>query len=207
MGKFPLAFFLSLLAFSAAAQTNKAPTSSGLTCTVSSCPGAFWLGGGVGGVGSNVDILGSGLDNSVFADGGIPFVEATYAAWQNNIMYGASVGGGYQFAQPASIGAASNNQSQPMGWAFFEAGGNLFSLFGSQTAPTVQTALIQDLVAPYAFTGPVFEKGATLWGNGAGLRYLVSPNVMFDIKYVFANDQIDNTKNVQLVLASLKWKF
>ena len=127
--------------------------------------------------------------------------------WNGSILFGADIGGGYQFAAPASVGSASTNQSQAIGWIFAKAGGNLFSLFGTNAAPATNSALIADLMAPYAITGPMFVKGATLWANGAGLDYLVGPNLKFSVQYVYANDQNNAVKNVQLIMLGLKYGF
>lgn len=186
--------------------STKAPIVSSATCTTSLCQNYIFIGGGIGGVGSNLDIIGSGLDNSVFADGMLPFADAEWMTWNGTFLLGVDVGGGYQFAQGASIGGITNNQSGGMGWAIFEAGGSLSSLLNIPSV-SVLGPLQTDLMTLYGGTGPLFEAGATLPALRAGAKYLVGPNLQLDLNYTYANDQSNSTKNVQLVLIGLKYGF
>jgi hypothetical protein len=201
-----LPFLLLFAPHVAHAQILKAPAASS-TCTVTNCPNMFWLGGGLGGVGSNIDIIGSGLDNSVFADGMAPFADAEWMNWNGTVLLGVDIGGGYQFAQPTSIGGNSANQSGGIGWMMAEAGGSLSQLFGQSTPVTILGALQTNLITLYGAAGPVFSNGTTLPGLRAGAKYLVGPNLQLDMAYTYANDQKDNTKNVQLVTIGLKYGF
>lgn len=212
----PLLFAALVYSGDAKAQTTmpvKAPpaaTAATSVCTVTSCPNMFFIGAGLGGIGNSVDIIGAGIDNSVFADGMLPFAEAEWLNWNGQTLLGVKAGGGYQFAQDASIGAANSSQSGMLGWVMFEAGGNISTLFGNPSSVTVLGALQQDLMTLYAQAGPVFVKnGGTIPGLGAGAKYCISGNgdchLQLDLSYVYANDQADTTKNVQIVTAGMKF--
>jgi hypothetical protein len=204
-----LAVGLIALAFASGAHAAdmavKAPPACVNTVS-SSCGWNLWVGLGGAGNGDNADILNNGLSNSIFDDGMTVFAEATYAEWTPTWYLGATLGGGYEFAQPVNVGTTSINNSQPLGWFFFEAGGSL-NLLGSNPPPTIFTALTNNLISPFACAGPLMVKGATLIAECGGLHYLMSPNTMLGIRYIFANDQVNMSKNTQIVAADLKIQF
>jgi hypothetical protein len=177
--------------------------------SVTSCTGAFW-GGGLAGVGSNIDILGAGIDNSLFANGGIAFANIGYQLANGVTFLAAECGGGYQMQSGTAVNNVGGSNNGAVGWCFGEAGGNLFSIFGgSGTPPT--NALLSDLISLYVLTGPMFHSYGTDWGTGLGLRYLIAPSVMLDIKGVFENQQSNNgniaNKNAQIIMAGFDIPF
>jgi hypothetical protein len=188
-------------------------------CTITLC-NTWFVGLGLGGLGSNLDILGSGFDNSVFANGGIPFATVGGQLWANSLFLGFEASAGGIIGTPATVNGASVNTSGGVGWAFFEVGGNLGTLFGSQQPVAVNNALVADLITPYVLTGPILPFGNSslgtqvLWANGAGVRYLLplqTVTAMLDVKYAYANNQstsgLASNKSAQLVMASVLFPF
>jgi hypothetical protein len=199
----------------------KAPATP-FVCNTNQCTGWF-AGVTLMGAGSNADIIGQGLDNSVFANGGVVggVIGAQY--WMNGIFLGVENTLGYSFGNPATVG---NGQASVGGSGidifWFEAGGSLGDLFGSGTTPVaINNALISDLIAPYFGTGPAvaFSGNSTIgsssfWTSGAGVRYLL-PNanrpILLDFKYVYGVNNntvgLASNKNLQLVGVTLSLPF
>lgn len=188
-------------------------------CTITLC-NVWFAGLGLGGLGSNLDILGSGIDNSVFANGGIPFGTLGGQIWANTIFLGFEASAGGIIGTPATVNGVAVNTSGGIAWAFFEVGGNLGSLLGSQQPVAIQSALTADLISPYVLTGPMLPFGnsslgtKTMWANGAGVRYLLplqTVTAIFDIKYAYANNQstagLAGNKSAQVVMASVLFPF
>jgi hypothetical protein len=166
-------------------------------CTTNQCS-VWFLGAGIYGAGGNMDIIGQGLSNSIFADGAAVGLDVGGQYWMNGIFLGAENILGYAFGPSSSVNAASANVTGGLDIAWFEAGGSLGDLFGSGATPVaVNNALISDLISPYFGTGPAVAFGGsslgskTFWTEGAGLRYLL-PNVswpiLLDAKYVYGSN-------------------
>ena len=198
------------------------PTITLPICTTNQCT-VWYAGVSLYGAASNVDIIGQGLDNSVFANGGA--AGATFGAqyWMNGIFLGVEDFLGYSFGGSSTVGTGSVQVGGSGLNAFwFEAGGSLGDLFGSGAAPVaINSALISDLISPYFLTGPAtaFGGGSTLgaqtfWTSGAGVRYLL-PNanrpILLDFKYVYGSNTntvgLASNKNFQLVGATLSLPF
>jgi hypothetical protein len=71
-------------------------------CTLTACSG-FYVGGGLIGVGSNMDVLGGGIANSVFAGGGATALDAGYRFWNGAYVFVIEGVGGYEIVWPVSI--------------------------------------------------------------------------------------------------------
>jgi hypothetical protein len=189
-------------------------------CTTNQCS-VWFAGGNVLGMGSNVDIIGQGISNSIFANGGM--VTGTIGAqfWNNGIFFGAENMLGYAFGAPTSINGSGISLTGGMDILWFEAGGSLGDLFGSGATPVpIYNALASDLISLYFGTGPAIPLGnsslgtQSFWTSGAGARYLI-PNVswpiLLDIKYIYGNNQnntgLASNKNVQFVGAGIYLPF
>ena len=217
--------FLAAPAFAADIPLPKARTflpAAPVPCTTNQCTGWF-VGPSLFGAASNADIIGQGLDNSVFANGGAAGGTIGAQYWMNGIFLGVEDFLGYSFGGSANVGTGSAQVGGTWLNAFwFEAGGSLGDLFGSGASPIpIQNALISDLISPYFLTGPAtaFGGGSTLgassfWTSGAGVRYLL-PNanrpILLDFKYVYgANNNtvgLASNKNFQLVGVTLSLPF
>ena len=157
------------------------------SCTTTACTG-FYAGFGFAGNGTNADIIGSGLTGSVFAGGGIPFIDAGWQLWNGKYFIGAEVGGGYQINTPGSVNGMQSNET---GYDFYQevqVGGTLSSLFGSASAPvTIPTGLTADLIAPYVAIGADERSFGTGWRTGAGAKFALAPTMILDVGYRYIN--------------------
>ena len=157
------------------------------SCTTSLCTG-FYVGGGIDGNGTSADILGSGLDGSVFGGGAIPTIDAGYQLWNsaNNIFFDIEAGAGYAVPVASTINAVNVNPAQK-GWLAYQelqVGGKLSGLLGTSSQPiTTPSALLSDLIAPYVALGVAEESGATGLETGAGAKFAITPNGVLDVGY------------------------
>ena len=71
-------------------------------CTLTQC-NVWFLGPSIMGMGSNIDIIGQGISNSVFANGG--YVAGTVGAqiWNSGMFLGVENMAGWAFGAPASV--------------------------------------------------------------------------------------------------------
>jgi hypothetical protein len=176
---------------------------------------------GLGGVGSNLDILGSGIDNSIFNQGGLPFAGVGGQLWNGSTFLGFEADAGYVVGTPTNVGGGTANLSGGLAWQLAEFGGNLGALFGSPEPVAVNNALAADLISLYIATGPVEAFGnsslgtGSVWATGAGARYLlptaIKTPLMLDIKYLYANNQntsgVAANKALQLVMFGVNAAF
>src|SRR5947209_18566166 len=73
------------------------------TCTVANCTG-FYIGGHIEGEGSNADIIGSGINGSIFAGGAGLGIHAGYQLWNGQFFAAGEVGGTYDTGGKTVIG-------------------------------------------------------------------------------------------------------
>jgi len=192
------AVFLSVQARAAdVGSPAKAPAATVPPCTVGtastplSCSG-FYVGAGLAGEGSNADIIGNGINGSVFAGGMTPFVDGGYQYAQGNWMFGAELDLGYTMGSKAAVGGTGLSANGFKMTEFFKVGGNLAGLLGSQTPATVPPLLASAVLAPYAGIG------ATQWWllasspaigtvSGAGFEFDIGPRMFGDLRYTYTN--------------------
>lgn len=219
---------LALLPTMAMAQTpapkpvfvTKAPVARAapapVVCTLNQCS-VWFVGPSIAGMGNNIDIIGQGISNSVFSNGGMVAGSVGGQFWNNGIFLGAENMAGWAFGAPSSVNGVGTNLSGGLDILWFEAGGSLGDLFGSGATPVpINTALAADLISLYFGTGPAQPFGSSslgtkaFWTTGAGARYLI-PNasrpLLLDIKYVFGNNTnntgLTTNKNMNLVAVTL----
>lgn len=176
----------------AADLTVKAVPYVNAACTVTplSCTG-FYAGGGIGGQGSNADIIGNGINGSVFAGGITPWANAGYQYINGNWVFAAEADVGYS----VNTGAIVNNIGGSFAGFRFEqlvkVGGNLAGIFGTQAPITIPAALANSVLAPYAHVGVAEWQvaGAFAAGNisGAGVLFDIGPHTFGDIRYTYTN--------------------
>lgn len=156
-------------------------------CAIAFCTGPY-AGGGLDGNGTSADILGSGLNGSVFGAGAIPSADLGYQYWNGSILFDGEVGIGYAMPTRNSVNGvnASPGQTGFLAYQEFQVGGQLSGLLGqgSQPSVTVPTALAPYLIAPYAAIGVAEQQGgSTGMDVGAGLKFAFSPNLLLDLGY------------------------
>lgn len=218
--------FLALAALTGAAAAAdlkvplKAPVKpTPVACSLTQC-NVWFIGVGIYGAGSNIDIIGQGISNSVFANGGLVMPTVGGQVWYNNMFLGAENMAGWAFGAPSSINGAATTMQGGLDVFWMEAGGSLGTLFGSGSQPVaINSALATDLISLYVGTGPAQPFGnsslgtKSFWTTGAGARYLIptpSP-LLLDVKYVFGNNQnnvgLVSNKNLQIVGVTLSKPF
>ena len=187
---------LALVAFAApAAHAQTAPivTKSGPNygpCTVSplSCTG-FYVGAGLGGIATNFDLVGSGISNSVFAGGALPFINVGWQYAYGSIYFAIDAGVGDQFSTSVNVNGVSGNQNGVYGYQEVQAGLSLAGLLDVTTTPlvSVPSVLSNRVIAPYLHLG-IAERP---WGNGvesgAGVKIDLTSHVLLDIKYTYVD--------------------
>lgn len=179
----------------------KAPALAQPTCTVTMCSG--WFGGfNITGVGSNLDILGSGINNSVFAGGGALGVNGGYQFWNGSLFFAGEVMGDYDFQQPGLVDSSKNR--------FFAAGlvkagvglGNLIGIgnpgtvgAGTPSQGPINLAIVPGtaMLSPYVLTGGAFRNGRQGWVTGAGTEFIISQGWNLDVSYMHINYNAGDT--------------
>jgi opacity protein-like surface antigen len=190
MRKLFLAAATALFTTSAFAADLPIPMKYGATlgspCTVSplSCTG-FYGGAWLGGVATSIDVLGSGISNSLFASGAVPGINGGWQYATGTYYFALEVGVGDQFSTTAQVNGSGGNQNGVLGYQEIQAGLSLAGLIGPQTP--VPTNFPFPVIAPYVSIG-VAERS---WGDGtvagAGVKYDLTPHIMLDVKYRYIN--------------------
>jgi hypothetical protein len=205
MKKFLIATALTAIAFAATATLTKAadlavklpmkavayaPCQLATAATPLSCSG-FYAGAGLGGEGSNADIIGSGVVGSVFAGGITPTIDAGYQYIQGNWIFGAELDVGYAVGTKAVINGIGNGFNGFRITEDFKGGGNLGALFGNVAPITVPPALANSVLGLYAHVGTTQWQLPGAWANGvvsgAGVLFDISPRLFGDLRYSYTN--------------------
>jgi opacity protein-like surface antigen len=194
----------------------KAPVTSavyGSPCTTAYCTG-FYAGVQLDGNGTNADILGSGLDGSVFAGGAVLGAQAGWQYWNGTMFFGVEAGIGDQVNAGTSINSVGSNETGYLAYQELQAGGTLSGLFGGSPAINVPTALSTDLIALYAAVGVAERPFATGWETGAGAKFTFpqTTHVLLDIGYRYINYGTAQTGAISfnsenLIRVALSYKF
>jgi opacity protein-like surface antigen len=205
MRKYLIAATLVVCASPAFSQTSpivtKAPAYTfGSPCTVSplSCTG-FYAGAFIGGVATNIDVLGSGLNNSIFAGGEVPAFNVGWQYAVNNYYFAIEAGAGYQFSTIATVGAAQGNQNGILGYQEVQAGLGLAGLLGTQTPVPIPSGLASQVIAPYVALGIVERPWGQGMEAGAGVKIDLTQHMLLDLRYRYItyNGAAANNGNAQ----------
>lgn len=174
------------------------PTST--PCTVAtattplSCSG-FYFGAGIAGEGSNANIIGSGIQGSVFAGGMTPTLDFGYQYAKGNWVFAAEFDVGYAIGSGVSasnaIGSVSANTNGIRLAEIIKLGGNLAGLLGTQTPITIPPQLAAAVIAPYVGTGAAQWQLVNAWANGtvgaAGILFDIGPQWFGDLRYTYTS--------------------
>ena len=194
------------------------------SCTLTSCSG-FYVGGNVVGAGSNMDILGSGISNSVFAGGGAIGMTAGGQLWNGKFFAGFEGFADYDVATNLQVTPGMGNQNRYLFGVIAKAGIGLNGLFGGvATAPatpgqspipiSIPASIASALLSPYVAIGEVWRPWGAGWATGAGADFILSQNWNLDLKYLHATynggaivnpGQAQKTDN--LIFVGLNYKF
>ena len=200
------------------AATSFLSSISGGACTPTTCTG-FYFGGGLGGVGTNLDIIGQGLQGSAAAGGMLPTAKFGYLYAQNNWLFGAEASFAYQTSSSVAVAAASGNQSGALFTQGVKFGGNMAALLG--TAPVVPVTIppalanavislyLQGGAAEHSVSGGSFVSGEY---SGAGVLFDTGPHSFIDvdyknIQYGAAKSGAATFNSENVVTASWNYKF
>ena len=199
--------------------TLKAPAYTSTPCTLTSCSG-FYAGMGLAGSGTNANIVGNGIQGSVFAAGGDIDVHAGYQLWNGTFFAAGEVGIGnaFQPSQPISaLGAKTLT-----GYEIIKLGGALGGLFSQPTgtpaagqapaAINIPSAIASVLMSPYFTTGAMQRSGTSQWITGAGAEFLLASHWNLDLRYVYGSpvvntNPVNSLPPLNLVTLGLNYHF
>jgi len=160
----------------------KAAPLLGSVCSPTGCTGLY-VGGWMAGNGTNANIIGSGLNGSVFGAGGLPGITAGYQFANGTWFAAAEASVGYQI----NIGGAVNNEGGLYAEEILKLGGQL-NLLGSTTAPIgIPQQIAAQLISPYVLIGGVERGFANGWATGAGAEFDLAPHLFLDLRYEYVN--------------------
>lgn len=177
------------------AQPNIVGTIGG--CVPQSCSG-WYAGFGILGDGSNADIVGNGVNGSVFSTGGAIKIQGGYQLWNGNWFAAIEAGVGYEFTTNANANAPVLNAqgSRFIGTELVKLGYNFFpSPQVAQPAPgqsPVPLTVPANLLAsstPYLTFGGMQRRGLNQWVSGAGIQTVIAAGWSTDVKYLYAPSQ------------------
>ncbi len=183
----------------------------GNACTPTNCTG-FYAGAFMAGNGTNADIVGNGLNGSVFAGGGIPGLTVGYQFANGTYFLGAEASIGYQVNVATTTNGVQSNEQGVFAQEGIKVGGNISGLLGQQASITIPNALVNQLISPYAGVWAVERGFANGWATGAGATFDISPRMFIDLRYEYINYGSAtagalNFNAENLVLVGLNYKF
>jgi hypothetical protein len=160
-------------------------------CTVAQCTG-FYIGGHVEGEGSNADIIGSGINGSIFAGGAGLGVHGGYQLWNGNFFAAGEVGGTYDVGGNSFVGTVA--AVKPWSVEYLgKFGIGLNGIFNSGTVAPSQgpVAIFQNLnaamISPYGIVGGRTRNFGTGLVSGAGVCYTLGAGWGACAEYLHVN--------------------
>lgn len=177
-------------------------------CTPQSCSG--WYGGfGFSGNGTNMDIVGSGINGSVFAAGGAVMIHGGYQFWSGTWFAAVEGAAGYQFTTNVSGGvpAVNGGGSKFVGQELIKLGYNFFPSTAVATTTPSQSpvslltpANLLSASTPYLVGGGCQNRGNNVWCNGVGIETVIAQSWTTSADYLYAPAQgnMDAMSLVQL---------
>lgn len=188
---------LFLTSAKAADISVKAPAIAAAPCVAGACSG-WYAGFGAMGNGTNADIVGNGINGSVFAGGGALHVEGGYQFWSGSLFAAIEGSLGYEFTSNVSSGVPSNNLtgSRFVGTELIKLGYNFFPSTASATTapsqspvPLIVPANLLASTTPYFAFGGMQRLGHNVWVNGAGLETVIAAGWSSHAEYLYAPAQ------------------
>jgi opacity protein-like surface antigen len=194
-------------------------------CSLLACSG-WYIGGNLIGTGSNLDILGGGLSNSVFAGGGAVGVDAGAQLWNGRFFAAFESFADYETVNNVQVTAPGmpTNGNRWMIGAVGKFGVGLSGLFGgvptaaatpsqSPVPITIPASIANALLSPCVAIGEVWRPWGSGWATGAGADFILSQNWNLDLMYlhVIYGSAVVNPGEVQktdnLIKTALHYKF
>lgn len=193
-----------------------APVAS--ACVAGSCSG-WYAGFGVLGDGTNADIVGNGINGSVFAAGGAIKVQGGYQLWNGSWFAAIDGSVGYEFTTATSATVVDQNRqgNRIIGTELIKVGYNFLNavppatpsaLTAPSQAPTsfLAPASILAMSTPYLTFGGMQRRGVNQWVSGAGVQTIVAAGWSTDVKYLYAPAQ-ENIPATSVVMLELNKHF
>lgn len=179
----------------AADLSTKAPAlTASAPCSPGACSG-WYAGFGAMGNGTNADIVGNGINGSVFAAGGALTVDGGYQFWSGSWFAAIEGSAGYEFTTNSTPGlpVSGNAGSKFVGTELIKLGYNFFpSAQSALTTPSqspVALTVPANLLAsttPYFAFGGLQRLGKNVWVNGAGLETVIASGWTMNAEYLYA---------------------
>jgi hypothetical protein len=178
----------------------KAAAAAPAVCTVASCSG-FYIGGHVEGVGSNADILGSGINGSIFANGAGLGLHAGYQLWNGNFFAAGEIGGTWYTGGTSIITDVANVDPRWSVDYLAKFGYGLQGLFNSAPAPSqgpvnVIQQLNAALISPYFLVGGRTRNFGSGLATGGGVQYAIGGGWNAFAEYLHVNYEQTVTSGV-----------
>lgn len=160
-------------------------------CTITQCSG-WYVGGHVEGLGSNADILGSGIQSSIFAGGAGLGGHVGYQLWNGNFFAAAEVGGTYDVGGQSFVGQVAGVQPWSVEYlAKFGYGLNGLFNAGAATPSQGPVAIFQNLqaalISPYGVIGGRTRNFGSGLVTGAGAEYTLGGGWNAYAEYLHVN--------------------
>jgi opacity protein-like surface antigen len=191
---------------------------SATPCAPQNCSG-WYAGFGVLGDGTNADIVGNGINGSVFAAGGAIKVQGGYQLWNGSWFAAIDGSVGYEFTtnRSPSLTVVSREGSRVVGTELIKLGYNFLNTIppatpsaltapGQAPASFLAPASILAMSTPYLTFGGMQRRGVNQWVSGAGVQTIVAAGWSTDIKYLYAPTQ-ENIPATNVVMIELNKHF
>lgn len=201
-GLMALAAFL-FVAPSAAYAADLMPTKaqakySAAPCTTLDCSG-FMVGANLVGTGSNLDIIGSGINGSVFSGGGLIGLDAGGQLWNGQYFAGAMA------SLDLDANVSSNVHSgRYLAMGLFQLGVGLSGIFNPVSGNpgpgpiTIPQQIAGALLSPYVEFGVAIRPRGTAWVSGAGAEFRLSDYYALRLDYLHLNYAHDNVSTMPI---------
>lgn len=178
-----------------------APCQVATATTPLSCSGLY-AGLGIAGEGSNADIVGNGINGSVFAGGMTPTFDVGYQYAKGNWFFGAEADLGYAIGSGATVNGGGSNTNGLRFTEILKVGGNLSALFGTVAPVTIPPQLAAAVISPYGGIGQTQWQLVGAWANGtvgaAGVVFDIGPQWFGDIRYTYTNFNAAQSQGIKI---------
>jgi hypothetical protein len=194
MKRFLLSLFLLAGVSSAMAADQNPPAVKAPyvpVCTTANCTGIY-VGGHIEGLGSNADIIGSGINGSIFNGGAGLGAHVGYQLWNGQFFAAGELGGTYDTGSSTVIGNLADVKPYSFEYlAKFGYGLNNFFNSGPATPSQGPVAIFQNLnaalISPYAIVGGRTRNFGTGLVSGAGVEYTLGGGWNAYAEYLHVN--------------------
>lgn len=192
-----IASVMAAPAFAADMPVKSVPyATAAYACQPQNCSG-WYAGFGILGEGSNADVIGNGINGSVFSTGGVIKIQGGYQLWNGQWFAAIEGSVGYEFTTNSSAGAIFNSRGDrfigtelvKLGYNFFPSTAVASPVPGQAPVPLSVPANLLASSTPYLTFGGMQRRGLNQWVNGAGVQTIIAAGWSTDVKYLYAPSQ------------------